>query len=361
VAERVKVALIDEALTFMSVYGAPADIRDLCAMSHCITASGKDVFSTIEAPLRKAWRARVHTPPRELSGLGRLRHIVQVGGSYPRVVLDGSEREALLAATFLARRRRPPAVVMADATWRSANNPLDYLASHLGLFPLDGSHVRYCVHSALERDRFSTTWRVDPTRVIFTPYCHTLSDEELATPTSDEGGVFAGGDSLRDYPTLIEAARIVPFPVRIATRRTNEGWARDLPANVIASALSHREFNERIASTSVVVVPLKSRDDRGSGQTTYLNAMALGKAVIVTDVAGARDYIRDGQTGLIVPPEDPDALSQALRRLLEDGDYRRRVGSAARRDALDRFGPDRYVEQLLAVVDAASAVDGADK
>ncbi len=330
-------------------------------MSCYIAVPGKDVFSTIEAPLRKAWTARVHTPPHELSGLGRLRYIVQVGGSYPRVVLDGSEREALLAATFFARRRRPPAVVIADATWRSTNNPLDYLASRLGLFPLDGSHVRYCVHSAVERERFPATWRVDPQRVVFTPYCHTLSDDELATPTSDEGGVFAGGDSLRDYRTLVEAARTVPFPVTIATRKTNEEWTRDLPANVIVSALSHQEFSERMASASVVVVPLEPRDDRGAGQTTYLNAMALGKAVIATDVAGARDYIRDGQTGLIVPPGDPGALGWALRRLLEDRDYGRRVGSAARRDVLDRFGPDRYVEQLLAVADAASAVYSADK
>jgi glycosyltransferase involved in cell wall biosynthesis len=324
-------------------------------MSRETAVSGKDVFSTIEAPQRPAWRARVHTPPRGLSGIGRLRYIVRVGGSYPRVVLDGSEREALPAATFFARRRRPPAVVIADATWRSANNPLDYLASRFGLFPLDGPHVRYCVFSTFERERFPATWRVDPQRVVFTPYHHTLSDDELAAPTSDEGGVFAGGDSLRDYRTLIEAARTVPFPVTIATRRTNEEWIRDLPANVVVSTLSHGEFNRRIASASVVVVPLKPRDDRGSGQTTYLNAMALGKAVILTDVAGARDYVRDGQTGLIVPPGDSGALGAALRRLLEDRDYARRVGAAARRDALDRFGPDRYVEQLLAVADAASA------
>ena len=315
----------------------------------------KDVFSTIEAPLRKAWAARVHTPPRELSRLARLRHIVSVGGSYPRVILDGSEREALVAAAFFARRRRPPAVVIADATWSADGNILDRLASRFGLMGLDGSHVRYCVFSSAERERFPLTWRVDPQRVVFTPYHHTLSDEELASPASDDGAVFAGGDSLRDYRTLIEAAREIRAPVLIATRRASEQRRSDLPPNVVVAAVSRRDYNERTASASVVVVPLAPRDDRGSGQTTYLNAMALGKALIVTDVAGARDYITDGETGLIVPPEDSPALAAALRRLLEDREYARRIGEAARRDALERFGPARYVEQLLAVADEASA------
>ena len=315
----------------------------------------KDVFSTIEAPLREAWAARVHTPPHELSGISRQRYILREGGRYPRVILDGSEREALFAAAIFARRRRPPTLVIADATWKSASNLLDRLASRFGLLPIDGSHVRYCVMSTAELERFPNTWHVDPGRVVFTPYHHTLSDQDLAMPTSRDRGIFAGGDSLRDYATLIEAMRNLPDPLCIATRTPMPQLMRDLPANVEIASLSRQDFDERTASAAVVVIPLEPRQDRGSGQTTYLNAMALGKAVIVTDVAGARDYIRDGETGLIVPSEDPRSLADALRSLLDDPAYADRLGAAARRDAIERFGPDRYVEQLLTVVDEASA------
>jgi glycosyltransferase involved in cell wall biosynthesis len=311
----------------------------------------KDVFSTIEAPLRQAWAARVHTPPHELSGIRRQRYILREGGRYPSVILDGSEREALLEAAIFARRRSPPTVVIADATWKVANNLLDRLASRFGLLPIDGSHVRYCVMSSAELASFPNTWHVDPARVVFTPYHHTLSDEDLAIPTSSDGAIFAGGDSLRDYATLIEALRGLPDRACIATRTIGPELQRELPVNVEVRTLSRRDFDERTAAASVVVIPLEPRQDRGSGQTTYLNAMALGKAVIVTDVAGVRDYIRDGETGLIVPPEDPPALADALRRLLDDPGYASRLGASARRDAIERFGPDRYVEQLLAVVD----------
>jgi hypothetical protein len=315
------------------------------------------VFSTVIEELPGLWRARVDTPPRALDGAARLRHTVTVGGSYPRVVLDGSDGAmALIAAAFFARRRRPPAVVIADATWK-VGNPLDHLASRVGLFPVDGSHVRYCVHSSAERERFPHTWRVEPQRVVFTPYHYLLSDEELAAPASEDGTVFAGGDSMRDYRTLVGAAREIPAEVRIATRRRASQFKRDLPRNVIVSRLSVSAYNKHTLSASVVVVPMRPRNDRGSGQTTYLNAMALGKALVVTDVAGVRDYITDGETGLIVPPGDPQRLALSVRRLLEDRELARRLAAAARRDALERFGPKRYAEHLLALADEASAAE----
>jgi glycosyltransferase involved in cell wall biosynthesis len=261
---------------------------------------------------------------------------------------------SLLAATVFARRRRRPAVVIADATWKVGRNPLDHLASRFALFP-NGPFVRYCVLSTAERERFPNTWHVDRERVVFTPYRYELSDEELAAPVSEDGTVFAGGDSMRDYRTLVEAVRDLPVQVRIATRRAGHQVAGDLPSNVTLAPMSHSEYNKRTASASVVVVPLRPRDDRGSGQTTYLNAMALGKAVVVTDVAGVSDHVTDGETGLIVPPADPHRLAEALRRLLEDPDYARRMGAAARQDARERFSPKRYAERLLAVADEASA------
>jgi Glycosyl transferases group 1 len=326
------------------------------AMSRAVSV-GRDVFSTIGTPLPAPWTTRVDTPPRALSGLERLRYIVSVGSSYPRVVLDGSEgTTSLIAATFLARRRRRPAIVIADATWKVGRNPLDHLASHLGLFPLVGSHVRYCVLSTDERDRFPHTWRVERERVLFTPYHYWLSDEELAAPVVQDGTVFAGGDSMRDYRVLAVAARELPAQVRIATRRAAKQLADvDLPPNLVVSQLSVSEYNRRTASASVVVVPLRPRPDRGSGQTTYLNAMALGKALVVTDVAGVRDYITNGETGLIVPPGDARRLAAAIRTLLDDPEYALRIGAAARREALQHFGPGRYAQRLLEAVDEAWA------
>jgi glycosyltransferase involved in cell wall biosynthesis len=316
--------------------------------------AASDVYSPIAAPLRAAWAERVRNPPDGLTGARRLWRIIREGRGYPCVILDASEKEGVLAAALLGRRRRPPTVLLAEATWKRGRNPLDRVVSRLGLPLVDGPHVYYAVLSTLERQAFPRTWGVDPRRVVFTPYHYTLSESELRMPTREDGSIFAGGDSLRDYAVLAEAMCAVPHPLVIATRRRGGRWRQEAPANVTVRATSPAEYNRRTAAASVVVVPMEARTDRSAGQATYLNAMVLGKPVVVSDVAGARDHIRDGETGVLVPPGDPAALAAALRGLLEDRGRARRIGAAAKRDVLDRFGPDRYVERLLAVVDRAS-------
>ena len=73
------------------------------------------------------------------------------------------------------------------------------------------------------------------------------------------------------------------------------------PANVTIGELDPRRYEERFRSASIVVVALAPRRDRSAGQQTYLNAMVLGKPVVVTDALGVREYVEDRRTGLIVP------------------------------------------------------------
>jgi len=60
-----------------------------------------------------------------------------------------------------------------------------------------------------------------------------------------------------------------------------------------------------------------------------LEASAAGKPVIASDIGGLRDIVVDGETGLLVPPEDRAALVAAMRRLINDGVLRERLGAAA--------------------------------
>lgn len=294
-------------------------------------------------------------------GLSRTRYVrelVRASRRSEALILDGSSRLDQLAAIAIARRHRPPRLVITDATWKTGDGTVDSLASRLTVTALDGPHVIYGVFSTRETQTFPRTWGVDPGRVVFLPWHHTLSEEELAISTSGGGGVFSAGDSLRDYAPLVETARrIEGVPFTIASRTLAATDLGGVPGNLTIGPLTHQRVTELTAGADVVVVALQPREDRSSGQGTYLNAMALGKAVVVTEVAGVRDHVIDGETALVVPPHDAEAMERAVRTLLDDGEERRRIGEAARRDVLDRFGPDRYVENLLGLATSAGTPD----
>ncbi|MDX2225462.1 MAG: glycosyltransferase family 4 protein, partial [Rhodospirillaceae bacterium] len=105
------------------------------------------------------------------------------------------------------------------------------------------------------------------------------------------------------------------------------------------------------------VFVLPSRDEGMSN--ALLEAMAAGVPALCTDVAGMRDVITPGETGLIVPPEDPDALSKALLTLLTDTDLRARLGRAGRGHVVRRFSWTRAARSWRAILHRIAAPAGA--
>lgn len=87
-------------------------------------------------------------------------------------------------------------------------------------------------------------------------------------------------------------------------------------------------------SVDICVVP--SRGGEGLPRA-LLEAAACGRPIITTDVPGCRYFVRDGVEGLIVPPDDVDALAAALGRLIADPELAQRMGNAARQRLLSGF------------------------
>lgn len=86
---------------------------------------------------------------------------------------------------------------------------------------------------------------------------------------------------------------------------------------------------------------------------SLLEAMASGLPCVATDVPGCRSLVRDGETGLLVPPRDPAALAGALARLIADPALRERLGAAGRHRAVSEFADPIICAATLAVYDRA--------
>lgn len=80
-----------------------------------------------------------------------------------------------------------------------------------------------------------------------------------------------------------------------------------------------------------------------------MEAMEAGLPVVATRVIGSQEVVADGETGLLVPPQDADSLAEALATLLAHPELRARYGAAGRRRYLRQFTSERMAEQTVAV------------
>ena len=161
--------------------------------------------------------------------------------------------------------------------------------------------------------------------------------------------IVASGREHRDYACLAEAC---PSTARLfitdssphspnAARTAPTTW----PPNVERRGLPLPELRELYARATIIVVPVV-RTASPFGVTSLLEAMAMGKAIIVSDTDGLHGLVDDGVTALRVPPGDVSALRAAIDSLLADPARRERMGRAARAAAVERFGLDGYVAEL---------------
>jgi glycosyltransferase involved in cell wall biosynthesis len=96
-----------------------------------------------------------------------------------------------------------------------------------------------------------------------------------------------------------------------------------------------------------------------------LEAASCGLPSIVADAPGTREAVRAGLTGLLVPPRDADALTDAVRGLIADPDRRKTMGDAARQLAIDEYDIEKVISEQLAVyrelgIDAGDERDHSD-
>ena len=102
---------------------------------------------------------------------------------------------------------------------------------------------------------------------------------------------------------------------------------------VFPGMLSHDQVLDLVAAADLFVMP-SIRDPGGNIDglpIVVLEAMAAGRTVVATDVAGMPLAVADGETGRLVPEKDPAALAEAMNQILADDDLRRSMGEAARR------------------------------
>ena len=183
-------------------------------------------------------------------------------------------------------------------------------------------------------------------------------DTEFYQPAAESNGdcvLSVGEDAGRDFATLLDAVADLAVPIRI---RTSVPWVLDpvkhRHVEIIRDRLPAIDFRSLYANSRFIVLPLLPDRRNASGVNALLESAAMGKAAIVSDSDGIRDFMIPGETCLVVPGLDAGALRAAIERLYNEPETCARLGRNARRFVDERFSAEpaacRFVEALRTCV-----------
>lgn len=122
------------------------------------------------------------------------------------------------------------------------------------------------------------------------------------------------------------------------------GWARRPGIEVLGHVADIREVWAR---AHIAVLPSR----REGLPKSLLEAAACGRPLVATDVPGCRQIARPGVNAILVPPDDAEALAEAIGALAQDAALRRRYGAASRRMAEEEFSAARIGRDIVSLYD----------
>src|SRR5690349_19003544 len=192
--------------------------------------------------------------------------------------------------------------------------------------------VDHFVHYFRDVSGYQQYFGIGPDRSSFVWFKANIHEQPDVEPVSDGRYVLCYGWSQRDYDTFFHAMSSLPYPAAIPRPNLSRLRFHGSRISVDPASLGERiellDEDESDASqvrllrgARLVALPIVRDRIRAAGITTYLNAMLLGKCVIISEGPGVSDVLSPEQA-ILVPPEDPAALAGAIERAWEDAELR---------------------------------------
>jgi glycosyltransferase involved in cell wall biosynthesis len=284
-------------------------------------------------------------------------------------IVHAHDRYTDFVCTAAARLARVP-VVLASKRW-SQTTRRHRLTSAVGFrlahyVVANGASVAESlpVAEGVRRERVLVVPNFVDDRGFDAPDARWVADQRRALGIAASDRVICCVASLRpikDHPTLLRAvARLAQsFPAcRLLlvgdgpSRPMLEAMARELD---IGGRVTFAGVQPQYPSLHALAEIATLTSTSEGFPNTLVEAMALAKAVVATDVAGIRDAVRPGVNGLLVPPGDDAALAGAFARLLADPALARALGDAGRATAGAQYRAAAVVERLQALYEGLLA------
>jgi glycosyltransferase involved in cell wall biosynthesis len=220
------------------------------------------------------------------------------------------------------------------------------------VIPNSKAGEKYVIDRGIDRSRVSVIYnginlqRLNPNQELVAEI-----RQRMGVPADGKViGITASLTPAKDHATFLQAASIVAQ----AAPQTRFGILGDGPLRPDLEEMARRlgieksvTFfgNQRDVGSYISVYDiacLASFDHEGCSNAT-LEAMAMGKPVVVTDIGGNREIVERNKTGLMVPPKSPQIFADAILSYLEKPELAKQMGDRARQFVLERFSVSRMV------------------
>jgi glycosyltransferase involved in cell wall biosynthesis len=186
---------------------------------------------------------------------------------------------------------------------------------------------KFVVHTRCEAEYYSEWLGFPLDRFEFVPLQKPefprLGEEEQENPF-----IFSTGSGHRDYGTLFKAVEKLNIKMLVAPGR-HAVAGLEVPSQVdIRFEITKPEIIKASQQARINVIPMTTEGPTG-GTVTIVESMRMGCAIIATRRSGVEDYLEDGVTALLVDPHSEEQMTEAIERLWNDPELRKRLGKAA--------------------------------
>ncbi len=178
-----------------------------------------------------------------------------------------------------------------------------------------------------------------------------LTEADLRAPRA----LYVGRISRDRGLPLLEHLAAAGVPLTLVGPRDHEPAATHAQLE-LRPAVAHAAVPAELARGALALMPYQAdlRHAASISPIKLFEAMAAGRLVIASDLAPLREIVRDGENGLLVPPEDPDAWLGAIGRVRKDPAAALAMAEAGRQTA-SAYGWDARARRLLALSAGAPA------
>jgi glycosyltransferase involved in cell wall biosynthesis len=174
-------------------------------------------------------------------------------------------------------------------------------------------------------------------QIRFIPYFGDINFFKPGTEDRGETILAVGADPDRDWKTLIEAMKGLGYKLHLVTRESRVAKLRPLPEFVTVGQHSAQELVSLYARAMLVIIPLNvsGGNNDAMGCSAAFEALSSGCPVVATRTEAMETYIVEGENGLLVPAQNPQALREALVRLVDNKELRLKFSKEARARAVE--------------------------